>query len=64
MNDGNELSSVPACAQCFDLSPEKGIVHCELPAGHNARWHRSESDGFEWSGRILWLLPPGMIHAA
>lgn len=55
------------CGAQFDLRPQPGTICCELGDGHTSKWHRSDSAGFEWCDRVLWLLPPSAkqrTHAA
>lgn len=53
-----------SCGAGFDLHPKSGEIRCELAHGHDSKWHRNERAGFEWSGRLLWLLPPQALRVA
>jgi hypothetical protein len=69
MNNGKSsvdpgTTTFASCGARFDLQPQSGQICCELPHGHDSRWHRNEHAGFEWSGRLLWLLPPSTLRAA
>lgn len=55
------LPALPCCAVDGDLDDPYGV--CELPEGHDTRWHRETRDGqvwAEWSGP----RPPTTIQTA
>ncbi|HUC37773.1 MAG TPA: hypothetical protein VMR97_11705 [Acidimicrobiales bacterium] len=59
-----ESAGCSLCAGSFELGPESGVIFCELTSGHDSKWHRSDTAGFEWTDTELWPLPRGAHRAA